>query len=850
MPDGQVVEMPDNPTPEQRQQLQKLLQRQAPSEWTARSLFDDAARGLGKAVMGTKDLLQTGLSAIGQSQGDLRKYGLNPATGKINYPEGAEPDFQFTNSGSRSVDEAIPAPKGQSPTRQLVRATAEGAGGAFLGPISKAGVAAGAAGGAGAEIASRLLPDSWATRLLGALVGAGGVAVAANKLAKLTPQAQALAKESLEGITPEMLEKAQKFQLEAAKNGMPGGVKVDLAQALEAVGAPASNLTTLRNFLANKSQGTEVQKTLREQPGQLSTAADLYAGGLPGKNRGAMAEANVLQDTATEAINAAKKERTVLWETTLEAARDKLRQNAQLPLDVARQNAAGVEAQLKAAADQLAKLKSAVDVAKAGDTTAIAKANEKAAEIASLIEKMRSPALPRGRAAGNTGRFLEPSARGESIDFDLIGREAQANNLQRNVLPQVTPAPSLPTLQADKALREGQQTFDTLQKQAENAAARVRQAEANALKVDLVPSATVQSVASYLVNLAGKSPNTAQSAFLGQLARKLQTNEGFVQDPAALNQILKEAAAKLKSPDLASKGIDAGTSKFLGGQIQTLRERFGETFAPLREANQSYKRFTEEVVNPLKQGPTGQIAGRRGYFDDTQASGTPFTRLMEQGVDPSASQSEIRRLGTELAKTDPEAFASSLRTYVSGKLKRAMEPGVDAATAANNPDMAQRIASSLFANEMQFRGLRDAVSVSAATMGQKPAEAVRGLDHLVQLTKALKSRPGSVGGLTNREVLELGGQNYGADALRVFGFLPFEKAARRLEDRILGDTLRQFDKVLTSPEGAKLLAELGRTPVMSKKTFTILSAYLATQATADDTVAPGDEGIPPGIAPR
>lgn len=75
----------------------------------------------------------------------------------------------------------------------------------------------------------------------------------------------------------------------------------------------------------------------------------------------------------------------------------------------------------------------------------------------------------------------------------------------------------------------------------------------------------------------------------------------------------------------------------------------------------------------------------------------------------------------------------------------------------------------------------------------------------------------------------MGGQSYGADALRVFGFLPFERAARRLEDAVLGKTLAQLDEILTSPDGAKMLAELGKTPVMSKKVYSVLGTYGGSQ---------------------
>jgi hypothetical protein len=148
-------------------------------------------------------------------------------------------------------------------------------------------------------------------------------------------------------------------------------------------------------------------------------------------------------------------------------------------------------------------------------------------------------------------------------------------------------------------------------------------------------------------------------------------------------------------------------------------------------------------------------------------------------------------------------------------------------------DAAEKVFSALFANRNQWNGLRQGASAAAESFNLPPAEVVKGLENFAQITKALRSRPATVGGLQREEVFQLSGKSYGADALRVFGFLPFEQVARRIEDATMAKTLQQFDKILTTPEGAAKLAELGKVPPMSGKALAIFSTIGAATATAD-----------------
>lgn len=583
---------------------------------------------------------------------------------------------------------------------------AESVGGAAaFGGVTPGAVTSAVGSGAGSEAAAQALGDNFLTRLAGGLAGGFGGAMGARVVSSRAPNAEALAREAMQGISPRQLEEASMFQqAQAAK-----GIQVDLAQSLEAVGAPASNVTTIRNFLANKTQGTRVQESLRNQPGQLSQEADLTAARLPGTNYGFNQGANNLQEAATNAVNAVKRERS--------------RQVKDM------YGAAGVmtPTQLKEIEDEVGKF-----LVQPG-----------------ITEKV-----------GAAGRDFIRKLRGEDAEL---------------------------TAAADKAREAVGQAKDTTtrmaaqsQLEAANQALAAKRKTVSALDVD-----------TWIGEMTGPFKGTP------------------------LNPIDPKTAGQMKG---------------LGKSVNT---KFQSLSPEVKAAEAKFAELSESLVNPVKQSLTGQIATPRGYKPDVQATMGRFTEALGRGTDATAKVSDIATLGTQLAKVDKEAFGDALKTHVSAKIKSAMEPGATSATAANNPDMAQRIAGALWGNELQAQGLRDAVAIAARSQGQNPTDAVRGLNNLMQLTKAMKSRPQSVGGMQPEDLFRIGGRNMGADALRVFGFLPFERTARKVEDAVMGKTLQRFDEILTSPEGAKLLTELGRESVMSRRIPVLLANFGAQVGTGN-----------------
>jgi hypothetical protein len=116
----------------------------------------------------------------------------------------------------------------------------------------------------------------------------------------------------------------------------------------------------------------------------------------------------------------------------------------------------------------------------------------------------------------------------------------------------------------------------------------------------------------------------------------------------------------------------------------------------------------------------------------------------------------------------------------------------------------------------------------ADVRGLPAADMIRGLENLRQLTTAMTSRPTSIGGMSPADLKQMGSASNAANLVRVASFLPVNRVGEAIERSVFGKTLSQLDTILTSPEGAKMLIELGKVPVMSRKAQVILGTWGST----------------------
>lgn len=830
---AQYKNAPDDVTPEQvtqRAQQEYGLQVKELDGGKKGGVVDQVLRKLDVAGSG----LVRGMASLPALVGDVGNFVGNNIPSIVNpfdlgmRASGATPEQVEASkvrgmpmSTANSASGAQPATTGE----KYLASTMEGVGGALAGPGGTAAplrnMIVGGASGAGAEAGGQLTNNNPLGRFLGGLAGGGVAQAGAALTTRLRPQSADLAREAVEGLPPETLKAAQALQARAAETG----VKLDLAQALEAVGAPASNLATIRNVLANSRHGDQVQKTLNQQPKDLELLADTTVAGLPGPVWGQGQAANAVQEAATKTLQQAKESGSALWRETFDRSTQTLKATQGQAL-------ANATASQREARGKLIELQRALANSSAADKASVDKQNAFRATMEQLIQQIEAPQLPRGAGTNARGSLLELPKRGESVDMDLINREVKASTLKSQLPPQVAAADSLPTAQLRGQVDEAQKAFN-------EATSQVAASQAKFEALGRAPKETMDGILRNLDDQIAANSGTDKAVYLKRLRTRLVGADGMpVQDGNHLNEILKSQANKLSSPTLSTSGVDKGAINYAQKTILDIREALGDTSKPFRDANAAFRQHYEDVYNPLKQSVVGQIAGK-GYNSAIQAPADKLEAIFSRGSDAQVAEAarDIPKMFNELRKADPDAAPAAAKAFLRGRLDKAFGslPGETVPGAITSPDAAKALRDSLFASRAQEQGMRDIAVGMARTYGLNEDQMVRGLSHFMQITKGMASRPDKVGGLNWGDVAKAGGKSSLADVARVYGFMPFERVARKIEDRTLAKTFQEFDRILTTPEGADLLLKLAATPNMSDKAALALAQFGATvAATAPD----------------
>lgn len=360
--------------------------------------------------------------------------------------------------------------------------------------------------------------------------------------------------------------------------------------------------------------------------------------------------------------------------------------------------------------------------------------------------------------------------------------------------------------------------------------------------------------------LQAKLMEAPQGPTVTQLQAKLAQATKPSEKAALRLQIQQAANAQPTFKALHAKDADTMISEFLGpfrgtpispvnpmvrGETKAigkgLNQLLQDASPELKAAEQRFAQISRDVVDPLKQGQVGGLAGKAGYRADTQASVAKMQALFSAGRDPNTRNSPILQTARTLNKQDPEAFRDAAKTYYSGIISNAFDAGIGTAQRPMNKDAAERIYKGLFANQPQYLAMKDTVTAMAESANVPPAAALRGLDNFAKIVKATRLQPDQIGGMTKQQIIEMAEKHHGANFIRIFGFLPFERMARNLENATMSKTLRELDRLITTPEGLEILAELSKHPVMSRQAAALAATAggaLATLGERTDQITP------------
>lgn len=316
MPDGTLVNMPDQLSPDQAAKLRQLHADSAPvaapevapsavmSSQAEEPSMMSKATDIGKEALRVADYgIRSGVFGLPQ----LAREASNAIAGHLNksslVPEVMKKPIPGMKEINQGLDYIMKPNKPQTAAGKKVGDVLASTVGAMTGPgsmLKNATIGTGA--GLGAEAAVAGFGDNPVSRIVGALLGGGATGlIAAEKTNR-----NALAREVLDDVEPEDLLKAQQTQKEFAAKGLP----MNLSQAMD----KPSNIDTYVNTLANLPQGKETVKTLRAQPGLIAQQLEDQLLNLPGTQRAPHVMANNAQDAATQVFKNLNAERSDIWQ--------------------------------------------------------------------------------------------------------------------------------------------------------------------------------------------------------------------------------------------------------------------------------------------------------------------------------------------------------------------------------------------------------------------------------------------------------------------------------------------------------------------------------------------------------
>jgi len=465
-----------------------------------------------------------------------------------------------------------------------------------------------------------------------------------------------------------------------------------------------------------------------------------------------------------------------------------------------------------------------------------------------------SQAMPRGSNIDAYADALANSRHGRQITEQLRNQPGQivsAGQARIGTLP----GEVLPTrIMANEAQEGATAAIDFLKRNRTNAWEKAYKEGLLQSKQFTVPQTAVAAAYQKLGDLAATVPNTSKAKMLEDLRGRLITADGFITDPLQLNEILKDAAGRLKPVNLATSGLDAGAAKWIGKQINALREDFGEAFVPIGKANEAYKRLTPEIES-VKKSITGDIAGRHGALSDVNAPQGKLFALFDKGtsfVPGQAKRSEILTLERDLRRAgQEEVFLNAGKTWIADKFAKVLGPGEAGGRA---PEHIAENLMKVFGNprtaeagqiSVQAQGFDDLLAGMARSQGVPEASYVKGFKNFMKIVSDASRRPRTVRGVTPGEVKEMASEGLFRRLGQVSVMTPIRQPALKWAQFLEADSLRTMDKLLTTPEGVATLVKLGKQPPYSHAAVSTMATFLGTTAGATGNEDPNSPGITP-----
>lgn len=313
----------------------------------------------------------------------------------------------------------------------------------------------------------------------------------------------------------------------------------------------------------------------------------------------------------------------------------------------------------------------------------------------------------------------------------------------------------------------------------------------------------IQELARRIV--AGADKATEHGKALEDLSETIKK----VETPEQLNSVYHEWNQGLKAKQLNNKPIvDYTAGEIRKKGLAHIDEMLENLQVDRKGGKALYKKTTDEVIDPLRRSPTGQIAGAKGVVEDVP---TATNRVLGVLDDKNIRAQTILETQATLDKQGPGTFARVARAAFEKKLEAAFTP-VEGQTPFDAP---AKLAKAVWGGEHQtaarenFRATMAGVARSHGLTGAAEGQFVKGAEKIMQAIEAA-GREKPVGSVSHPAPIA-GEIVKGAGAAALYAPQATGILSRTVE-RLSGGKMAKdlYDLLWSGPEGVDKIRKIAR----------------------------------------
>lgn len=325
------------------------------------------------------------------------------------------------------------------------------------------------------------------------------------------------------------------------------------------------------------------------------------------------------------------------------------------------------------------------------------------------------------------------------------------------------------------------------------------------------------------------TPSSAEHRLLTDLQGRLFNNGNMLTNPEQIYQTIRSFKGDYDPGNLAASNINKDAAKYVKGIATSITQNM-RAMQPYRDADDAFRQFTRAEINPVKRSIVGTIAGKKRQPEDQSANVNLVENVFKKGT-TEGGNSSILRLADELNLAGRgEDFLNSAKTHIANKVDEAFRSQTNRVNEASAGNLKRALGSETQLDNVA-RGTND-ILIGQARIRGIPDEAAYadGFKKFMNIVARAANRPSSVSGTSREDILEKAGSHLLKRTGQFSIITPLRQPILWWSEKLKLDSLGTIDNLLNSPEGVRMLVELGKQPRLGHKAQTAISTFLATTA--------------------